>query len=173
MPLVEMKWDPIKPDLKRYTRELQRGMTKLWRGAIGEFVTHIVMNDYVKVDTGMSAASLRDAAIAARIWGATKSTIAFKRKSIQRRGSTDMSGRYNKNSFRDIKAGMAVAEKATQITFDLPIMTFNFDIQVYQWYYWEIMRNEWDALEQGTAAFIKFIDENWEQYVPGLEYLIG
>jgi len=168
---LELAWDPFKPDIKRYDRALKSNMRKLWQDAIAEFVRTIVYDDLVKVDTGMSAASLYDAAAQARIWGEISSVIVFKRKRAARKGLTSIDGTYYKNRFRTLKEGQAVAERATKISFKLPTMEFNFDIQVFQWWYWETYKGYWNALNEGADAFIRFIDNNWEDYIPGLEHL--
>ena len=143
-------------------------MKRLWQNAIGEFIRTLVYEDLVKVDTGMSVASLHDAAVSARMWGEVEANIAFKRKNTHRKGLTDIRGRYHRDMFRDVKAGVAAARKATKISFDLPVMEFNFSIEVYQWAFWE---GRWDSLEKGADAFIKFIDDNYAKYMPGFEEL--
>ena len=170
---IELIWEPLNPDLDRWTKEFKKGMERLWKAAIGEFVTSIVLLDMVPVDTGMSLASLHDAAVVARIWGDVKSAIIFKRKNTRRKGLTEIDGNYDKSRFREIKEGIAAASKATSISFDLPRLEFNFSIEVFQWWFWEIKQGRWTSLEPAADAFIKFINENWEQYVPGLEALIA
>jgi len=173
MPLgVELIWKPLNPDIKRYTKALQANMTRLWKAALKEFITVIIRDQQVHVDTGMSMASLYDVAIKSRMWTKLKGAIIARQKHSRRIGVTNIDGSYDKSRYREIKEGQAIAEAATSIKFDLPVMEFSFDIQVFQWWYWEIKRGAWNSLEPASQAFIDFIDRNWQDYVPGLEELL-
>ena len=159
---IRVTWRPFEDDYKRYDKRIKDAIKKLWNDAIGEFVTHLVFMDLVKIDTGMSAGSLLGAAAKASLSGAIRQAIIFKRKHSKRKGYTTIGGNYDASRYRDIKAGQALAKRSTKVNYHPNKLLFEFNINVYQW---EFHEDEWNALEQGADAFIKFIDDNADDYL--------
>ena len=170
---VELTIPPIKVDEKGFTNAMKKAMIKLFREAVGEFTKSIVELDLIGIDTGMSAASLHDAAVAARVWGDVSATIKFKRKNTRRKGLTEMDGSYDASAYRSMKAGVARARDATKVVLKWPRLEFNFGINVYQWFYWEVQRNKWQALDVAAQVFLDYIDDNIEGRVPNFFEFVG
>lgn len=167
---IKLTYTPFKPDIKRFDRAVKSAIKRLWNDAIGEFVTHIVFMDLVKVDSGMSAGSLLGAAAKASLSGAIEQAIIFKRKRAKVKGYTTISGNYDASRYKTLRAGKALARRSTKVNYNPRNLLFRFTINVFQW---ELHEDDWNALEQGADAFIKFIDDNVESYLPGLEELFA
>jgi len=170
---TDVVWQPFKVDAERYKRSVRAAMHRLWRDALGEFVTAIVFDDLIGVDTGESAATLHDVAVEARIWGAVKNVIRLKRKRIKARGVKSASGSYDRSRYRSIKTGMEVSDGATTIKSYGMDFSFSFKIVTFQWYYHEVLGGEgWNALEIAGSRMINFINEHSESYMPDISELI-
>lgn len=165
---IKLTYIPFKPDIKRFDRAVKSAVKRLWNDAIGEFVTHIVFMDLVKVDTGMSAGSLLGAAAKASLSGAIEQAIIFKRKRAKVKGYTTIGGNYDASRYKTLRAGKALARRSTKVDYNPRNLLFRFTINVFQW---ELHEEEWNALDQGADAFVKFVDDNVEAYLPGLEEL--
>jgi len=165
---ITLDWKPFNVRARDLERDMKAAMLKLFQDAIGEFVTKIVYDQLIPVDTGMSAASLHDAAVEAKIWGDVQSVIAMRRKNTERKGLTSMGGYYDPSRYRDMKAGIAAADRATSAVIKFPKLEFNFSINVFQWYLWEHMRNQWNSLEPASQAFIDYINNNMTTYLPDI-----
>jgi hypothetical protein len=165
---ITLTWTPFKIRQSELTRDIKLGAIRLFKDAIGEFVKKIVHDQLIPVDTGMSAASLHDAAVEAKIWGDIQSNISMRRKNTQRKGFTSMGGYYDKSRYRNMKEGIAAASRATKIVLTYPKLEFNFSINVFQWYLWEIMRNQWNSLEPASQAFMDYINNNFNEYMPNI-----
>lgn len=166
--VIRLNYTPFKANIKRYDNAVKKAVERLWNDAIGEFVSHIVFMDLVKVDTGMSAGSLLGAAAKASLSGAIEQAIIFKRKRPKVKGYTTIGGNYDASRYKTIKAGKALARRSTKVSYNPRNLLFQFTINVFQWGLYE---DEWNALDQGADAFIKFVEDNVENYLPGLEEL--
>jgi hypothetical protein len=160
MPLkVRITFPEFKIDLSGYRKDIAGKMQDLWRGAIGAFVKGTM--GLVHVDTGMSAASMRKAAVTARIWGDIQQQIIRLQKHPEGRA---WYGR-DKSGYRSMQEGIALAEKATKVIIEYPRMEFNFAIKVWQWKYWE---EDWGSLVAGRQAFNEYINTNFRDMIPSL-----
>lgn len=144
-----------KPDIIQAKTKLVENLNKLWRGAIKAFVSTIVLNDIVKVDTGMARATLLPLARAVRMFTMVSKSIKPKR---QRPGYS-------------IAGGEAYGEDAYDIKFatkDKPILDFIFKVELTQYIIRELGLDynhdtpAWRSLEKGKIAFDNYIHENYK-----------
>lgn len=164
----------LKPNVDVFSKRLHSNMTRLWNDATKAFLDELVKNDLVKVDTGMSRASLIPLARAVRMLTVVRASI--NPKVASKKGAFDMSGHYDSNGVRDIQHGIKLGEKAYKLNYGSerrPVFVFEFNIKVYQYWYNESFSNgtnsaNWQSLEKGVAAFHDYIENNASLYVPRL-----
>ena len=132
----------------------------------------------VAVDTGMSAASLIPAAekagvLAGRIGEGEvlEADIKSRQKRTRRKGLTLMDENYRGDRYKEIKEGIAAGKDFTTVEAgdpSNPKFVFEFIINVFQYEFWE---SAWGSLEAGTQAFINFLNENFDRYMPTFDKL--
>lgn len=152
----------IRQAILDYKKKHYLAMKHLMRDAAAVFVESAVQ--HVHIDTGMSAASLEPLAKAA------KTTILdkFTAKRV-RRGVTSMTGRYYKNRIKGISEGIKAGKTAYKFnygSYQRPIMSFTFQIKVWQYWYWE---SDWQSLNEAMIDTEIWIEENYKDYVPHLK----
>jgi len=154
----------IRRAITNYEEKYFFAMKKLMRDAAAVFVKTAVA--HVHVDTGMSAASLE---IMARKAG-TSILGSFSPRRI-RKGAMTMSsasgrGIYMPKRFRSVKEGIRAGQTASTFssgTRARPIMSFRFQIKVWQYWYWEA---NWQSLNEAAIDAEIFIENNYERYLP-------
>lgn len=154
-----------------FEKKLHENMSRLWRDSTKAFLEEIIKNDLIKVDTGMSRASLLPLARAVRMLTVVRASI--NPKSAPRKGYTPLDGSYNPTGVKSIAAGEKLGEKAYRLNFGSPkspVFRFEFNIVVYQHWIHEVYNADpnWKALEKGTAAFEAYLKDNALSYVPKL-----
>lgn len=162
-----------KPNVGIFSQRLHKNMTRLWRNATKAFLEAVIEGDLIRVETGMSKASLLPLARAVQMLTVVRATIDPKVAS--RRGYTSINGVYNPNGERSVDSGIKLGEKAYTLNFglqDRPIFNFEFRIVVYQHLLYEngLVHGypPQDSLVKGQAAFRQYIEDNKQQYVPRL-----
>lgn len=164
----------LKPHVDVFSKRLHENMTRLWNDATKAFLDEIVKNDLVKVDTGMSRASLIPLARAVRMLTVVRASIHPKHAS--KKGAFDINGTWDPNGVRDVEHGIKLGERAYKLNYGSqqhPVFYFEFNIKVYQYWYNESFSNGtnsagWESLEKATAAFDDYIRNNASLYVPKL-----
>jgi hypothetical protein len=154
----------------KFNKTLHKQMILLMKGGIREFAK--VAAENINVETGMAAASLQP--LAQEVGGGVLGIIRPRVKlQSGKKGQTSLAGRYYHQRRRDISEGISAGENAFTINFGTvkrPRMFFRFDIKVYQWARWETSSPHYfDALRQGLAAMIKYINANFEKRFPTAE----
>lgn len=166
MQIVRVKG--LKPRVDVFTQKLHANMSTLWRGATRAFIEEILKQDLIRVDTGMSKASLIPLGRAVKMVTAIRAGINPIREA--RKGVTNIDGSYDSNAYKTAALGEKVGEKAYILNFGStarPVFVFEFRILVYQYLIGENSRG-WDTLKVGQQAFIDYLRKNAPQAVPKL-----
>ena len=142
--------------LKRYHNRLKQ----LWRDCVKEFILSTV--DVMKIDTGMSVASL--APLAARVRLKTL-ILETARGRGPRKGLTNLDGSYEPTRYKSKAEGQRLGQTAYALEFGTPSapnLEFKFDIVVFQHQFHE---PTWQSLKNGEQAFINYFEQNFDSYV--------
>lgn len=138
-------------DANKYMTAYAIHLKELFEGAVEAFLRRVVLEDAIKVDTGMSRSSLLP--LARAVNAATNIVTSFTPARGPQKGLVLRDGGYASSRFK----GPAEGERAGENAFDLvlgnaknPVFTFRFRINVFQWRHWE---GVWAALEKGREAF--------------------
>lgn len=141
---------------------LHRELTKLWKGAGQAFIRKVALEGVVKVDTGMSRASLLPLARAVRLLTAVRASITAERASRGRKASSRPIGPDGKP--RTIAAGIRAGNDAFEYSVGTPTnpkFIFEFEIKVLQY----LIREEgadgvkaWNSILKGRRAFLNHIN---------------
>ena len=173
----------LKPRVDVFTKKLHQNMSRLWTDATKAFLEEIIKNDLIKVDTGMSRASLLPLARAVRMLTVVRASINPKRGPRPGYNAGAQGGATSwevgdPSQPKSIEAGIKAGQKAYRLNFGTPgrpVFRFEFNIVVYQHWLHEVYNNDpsWKSLERGTDAFRAYIKENAPNYVPTLaEWLL-
>ncbi len=164
----------LKPRVDVFTRKLHNNMIQLWKDATKAFVTAIIEEDLIKVDTGMSKSSLLPLGRAVQMVTAIRAGINPQRDS--RKGVTNIDGSYSPTQYKSAALGEKLGQKAFTLNFGSPtrpVFQFTWRIVVYQ--YWlnesssnSIKSQNWHTLETGQKAFIDYLREHAPSRVPKL-----
>jgi hypothetical protein len=149
----------VKTAITNYKVKYYNAMKRLMRDAAVVFVHSAVEN--VHVDTGMSAASLEP--MAKKVRTSILPKISPKRS---RFGGMTMTGRYVPKKIRSVFEGTQVGRTAYKFNYgsrNRPYMSFQFQIKVWQYWYWE---PQWQSLLNASIDAEIFIDNNYEKYLP-------
>lgn len=170
MQIVRVKG--LKPRVDVFTQKLHDNMSTLWRGATRAFIEEILKQDLIRVDTGMSKASLIPLGRAVKMVTAIRAGINPIRDA--RKGVTFVdgthSGAYDPNAYKTAALGEKIGEKAYVLNFgskNRPVFVFEFRILVYQYLIGENGRG-WNTLKVGQEAFIDYLRTNAPKAVPKL-----
>ncbi len=157
---------------------LHRELTRLWRGAGQAFIRKVALEGIVRVDTGMSRASLLPLSRAVRLLTAVRASITADRASRGRRRGTVSLGPNGKP--RTISAGIRAGENA--FTYETgtpsnPRFIFEFEIKVLQY----LIREEgsdglkaWNSILKGRRAFLAHIETHaTDALLRGLQGLLN
>ena len=143
------------------TVEVHNSLKRLWIGAAKEFVRAMAREGMIKVDTGMSKASLIPLGRVLKITG--EISISPKRT---RKGYTDINGNWVPSGTKSVATGIDAGESAFTIEHGSPgnpLFIFEYNLSVFQHDYWDPY---WGSLEAGKAAFIQHLEDH---YVEELE----
>jgi hypothetical protein len=140
------------PNFVQISKNLTDQLNTLWRNAIRAFVSRIVLDNIVKVDTGMARATLLPLARAVQMFQVASRSIKAKRS---RPGYS-------------ISAGEALGKQAFDIkyaTVKEPILSFIFRIELLHYILQEIGAGKnnssaWRSLEKGQQAFDAYIKKH-------------
>ncbi len=152
-----------RPVAQQIQRDLYQELFRLWVGAGRAFIRTVALEGVVKVDTGMSRASLLPLARAVGLLTAVRRSITADRALRGRKGNIPLGPDGKK---RTIAAGRRAGEDA--FDFDVgtpqsPHFIFEFEIKVLQYLIREQGddgRTAWDSIIKGRAAFLRHIDDN-------------
>lgn len=156
-----------------YTKTAHRNMTQLWRDATKAFLNCVIQDGLIRVETGMSKASLLPLARAVRMLTTVRASIDPRIAS--RKGYTGMGGTYHPGQERSIEHGIQLGEDAydldygsvnnMQLKFEFRITVFQFLIHENGLFGFEAMK----ALDAGRAAFTSYIKDNKAEYIPKIK----
>lgn len=162
----------LKPRVEVFTQKLHANMATLWRGATRAFIEEILKQDLIRVDTGMSKASLIPLGRAVKMVTAIRAginPIRDSRKGVTYENGTP-SGQYVSGDFKTAALGEKIGEKSYILNFGSPtrpVFVFEFKILVYQYLIGENNRG-WHTLETGQQAFLQYLRANAVKSVPKL-----
>lgn len=161
-----------------WLKKTEKGIEKLWKDAISEFVHKIINEDLIHVDSGMSRATILPLSRYVR------GLYSVARASIQPKGGKrkkyDPPPGWNKEG--DLKS-IAHGERLGKDAFTVeigdrrnPFCSFEFHIEVYQYFLHEhgLGRGHsvaWNSLPKAIGAFEDFIKQNWKKYIPDVDEL--
>lgn len=157
-----------RPSATKINKRNYERLKRLWRDAIQVYLRAIALEGVIKVDTGMSKASLLPLARAVRMLGEVRATISPQRPPTK--GMTDISGTYHPNRSKSVAEGERAGQGAFNISYGNPkriVFHFSFETRVYQYFLHEIGaggKSAWNSLEIGRAAMLEFIRQNWTSY---------
>lgn len=170
--VIKATYKTVKRDPNRrekVTKAVHEQLKRLLRDSIKEYIRAVA--PHVRVDTGMSKASLLPLARMLRMHTEIKSTI--KPKAASRKGSFTIDGVWQPDVPRTLAAGEA--SSAFKHGFNIlygsnkrPVFRFEYKITV-----WQFLINEngmgkseaWQALSYGEIAMERYIKEHWVSYV--------
>jgi hypothetical protein len=160
---TRINFNKFKNQVDRYSKKHHEAIQELIREAIRVFV-HTIVQSYIVIDTGMSAASLEP--LAQEVDTTIIDIVAARRKRAVRKGRTTLSGTWYRNSKRDMEAGVKAGYNAYTIKYgsvNQPLVNFEFRIKVFQYMLHE---PSWQTLENGISSFRRFIESNYHRYLP-------
>jgi hypothetical protein len=140
---------------------LHKELTKLWIGAGRAFIRTVALEGVVRVDTGMSRASLLPLSRAVGLLTAVRASITADRARRRERGT---GGKSTKT--KTIAAGIRAGQNAFDFDTGTPAnpkLIFEFEIKVLQYLINEEGREgraAWDSLIKGRAAFLRYFENN-------------
>jgi hypothetical protein len=157
----------LKPRVDVFTQKLHKNMIQLWKDATRAFIAETIK--HIHVDTGMSRTSLVPLG---RLVKMVTVIRAFqpKRKPGKAGGITDMDGGYTPGPpWRGPAAGEAAGDvPGFRLNFGSParpVFVFEFNIRVYQY---ALHEDQWQSISRGQQAFLDYLKENAQNYVPTL-----
>ena len=167
----------MRPDSGRFSKAMHKRATRVWNGAITEFIQTVAAIVADHQDSGMSLASLFPTA--AKVKAAMPAITGSPKKTYIDIYGTPHTGSV-KSEWRGLAAG--AADKCSKISYgrpDYPRFFFRFQIRVYQY-----MMNEvgaWNAgvagfpfhsIEAGALAFQEYLETHSDEIIPRpAEYL--
>lgn len=156
------------PNLVFFKKSFEKGVQSLVKDAIKEFIKAIIIEDAIKVDTGMSRASLLPLASQVRMLAEVRSSINPKTGGRSKKYKPP-SGWPTYSKYKNITQGKQIGKQAYKLEFNGPNVKFIFSIKVYQYYIGELGlsgKPPWDSLKIGEEAFLEYINKNKDKYVP-------
>lgn len=166
MPFKVRISNPAKtPSAARVQQDLHRELSKLWRDAGRAFIRTVALEGVVRVDTGMSRASLLPLSRAVGLLTAVRASITADRTS-RGRGQRGRRPLGPNGRPRTVAAGIRAGSEAFEYSIGTPSsprFVFEFEIKVLQY----LIREEgsdgitaWNSIIKGRAAFLRHIDAN-------------
>jgi len=153
--------------VQKITKAEHTKLSHLWDDSAKAFLRAIVLSDVIKVDTGMSKASLLPLARYLKMYTAVKGSI--NPKNSEQRGSFTLDGVWQP----DINRSAALGEASSSLRAGYNIlygsnkrMVFVFDFEVRVWQY--LLHEQglgkgpaWDTISIGRAAFYDHLTNNF------------
>ena len=99
----------MKPNVKAYNKAMHKELVSLWRGAAKAFIDALIQHGIVKVDTGMSKASIIPLAERLRLGKIVRASISSRRG--PRVGYTDIRGVWHPRGEKSQATGERLGEK--------------------------------------------------------------
>jgi hypothetical protein len=171
---MEVKAKRIRADKVKFSKTLHKNISRLFDGAVRAFLTEVALDDTIRVETGMSKASLLPLAAEVRMKSIIKATIS---PTIRRKkGLVDISGTYHPDKFKSAAVGeqLGVRGKAYVLNYgspSVPVFKFMFSIEVYQYALYENGYGSvqaYNTLERGKKAFVSYLTDNLRDAFPKL-----
>ena len=160
----------INPDVM--TKAIHSRMVTLWKECVREFVKAAALQ--IHVDSGMSQASLLPLANTVNL-----TMYITGRKSLVKhtyKGWTDIDGVYHNDRTKSVSLGSLLGRSPAYPvnlgTSARPVLSFKFEIMIYQYALHELGQGgqaAWDSLTAGSAAFHEQLD-TWEERIPDIPH---
>ena len=173
MQLLNITTNIKRPNAQRLYRKVHDRAILLWEDCVREFI--MATAAHVRIDTGMSVASLRPIA---NDVGIRNLIVAGFNGKGPKRGHKNITHPDYQDNMGDSKSesfGEQLGSKSDSydISFgspQTPFFTFSFRIAIFQWYLHETVANynksgNWTALEYGREAFMREWDLNVGRYL--------
>lgn len=165
-------------DTTAVTKAVHEALMELWRGAVRAYLLAIIEPGVIKVDTGMSKATLLHVARMVGVYSKVNASINPRRQRVAGVVDDWATGRGDRRRFKTKALGEEIGK--SKDTYHLaygtpknPLLQFYFNIKVYQ--YWLHENGYKDpsgqahaaqhSLQVGRAAFRQFIRENISKVV--------
>ncbi len=166
---IRAKRDP-RQRYNKVTKAMHGNLIKLWNAAVREYLRAIALKDIIKIDTGMSKASLLPLARAVKMHTEMRGSISGGKK---KKGAFDIHGNWDGNAERSIAEGEASSRRKAGYNLlygshKRPVLKFEFEITVWQYLLHEHGHKEhaaWNTIQVGRAAFLDFINDEWRYYL--------
>lgn len=166
---------PFSFDGEAIKKDLFKELEALWDGAIRAFLRAVALEGVVKVDSGMSRASLLPLARVVKMFTEVRSSISTERNPRPSpRPYYNASGR--RDGLKSIAHGEELGKKAYKVLYGTPKnpkFVFDFEIVVFQYFLHENgVRNQqaWKSLEVGRIAFLSYLEENLAAFSNQLKF---
>lgn len=140
-------------------------LTRLWKDSVKAFVKEA--SQHVRIDTGMSLASMIPLAREVRLGSFLESSLHGKAKP----GYVNIDGQSFPKVLKSRNLGKKLGREAYDLSFGTPQRSnfkFEFHIVVYQYKLHELGYTKYspmDSLGKGKKAFIQFFETNYTKYV--------
>lgn len=157
---------------EKITKAEHKRLSHVWDECARAYLRAIVLSDVIRVDTGMSAASLLPLARLLRMYTEVKGNIG---SGSPKKGSFDIFGNWDKNGTRSVSEG----EASNQLRAGHNLlhgsnkrMVFVFEFEITVWQY--LLRDQnnigedraWRTIEIGRAAFQEHFDTHFKLLGP-------
>ena len=156
--------------VQRITQAEHKKLKHLWDDSARAFLRAIALSDIIKVDTGMSKASLLPLARYLRMYTEVRGTISPKRG--QQKGSFNSGGVWQPSIPRSIATGEASSAPRAgyNLLYGSPkrmVFVFDFEIKVWQYLLHEQGLGKgaaWNTIEVGREAFQDHLTNNFKLF---------
>ena len=173
----------IKYDAKSLDKRLRKNLVSqhmhsalsgLWKEAIREFIKAIVIEEVVKVDTGMAMGNLIPLAKAVRMATEVQGIINSRRKRTGVQWYATGPRSYNRYGFKNERTGERISQDSYNVetgSAKNPHFVFDFEIKVFHYICRENGINgkdpgsiPWDSILKGRHAFLQYINSQLPQF---------
>lgn len=172
-----VKMKRYRADQIKFTKTLHRNLSRLFDGAVRAFLTEIALDNTIRVETGMSKASLLPLAAEVRMKSIIKATISP--TVTKKKGLVDLDGTYHPDGIKSAAVGEQLGKKAYVLNYGSPgrpVFRFMFSIQVYQYALYEYGYKNvqaYNTIERGKKAFLSYLRDNLNEAFPKLAEFIS
>ena len=155
--------------VQRITKLEHKKLSHLWDESARAFLRAIVLSDIIRVDTGMSKASLLPLARYLRMYTEVRSTISPKG---DKKGAFDVDGAWHPEATRGTALGEASSTRRAgyNVLYGSPkrmVFVFDFEIRVWQYLIYEQGLGKgkaWATIDTGRAAFQEYLENNFKLF---------
>ena len=152
--------------VQRITKAEHKKLSHLWDDCARAFLRAIVLSDVIKVDTGMSKASLLPLARYLRMYTEVRNSISPKGN---KKGAFDLAGSWHPDQIRGIALGETSSglRAGYNVLYGSPkrmVFVFDFEVRVWQYLIHEQgfgKGRAWNTIEKGRAAFQDHLENNF------------